>query len=281
MRAVREPQIPIGRAPPHSALFCPRFPPWEAFERRPPSRMAVPKAPASETLHHSSRAPEHESADLATSPVLLPPPRRRQTRASPRSSTSAVVDFDAKTARHRPPPRQMRAVREPQIPIGRAPPHSALFCPRFPPWEAFERRPPSRMAVPKAPASETLHHSCHPPRVAQAPDFRHERVCLNGRSNSGLSAPRCDRSAGAKAGRQQFRTFASGKSNSTLSWSPWLRSRLAMRGQQPAGYGRLGRGPMPGSDAVHVRAKARRRPFLPDSGNRGKFPGGKEVLMEA
>ena len=33
--AVRDPQIPIDRARPKQRPFCPRFPPWEAFGRRP------------------------------------------------------------------------------------------------------------------------------------------------------------------------------------------------------------------------------------------------------
>ena len=34
-RSVRDPKIPIGPARPNSALSCPRFPPYEAFGRRP------------------------------------------------------------------------------------------------------------------------------------------------------------------------------------------------------------------------------------------------------
>jgi hypothetical protein len=33
--AVRDPQIPIDRVRPKQRPFCPRFPPWEAFGRRP------------------------------------------------------------------------------------------------------------------------------------------------------------------------------------------------------------------------------------------------------
>ena len=46
-----------------------------------------------------------------------------------------------KTTRLRPSNRYRRSLPEIQIPIGRDRPNSAISCPRFPPREAFERRP--------------------------------------------------------------------------------------------------------------------------------------------
>ena len=50
------------------------------------------------------------------------------------------------TGRLRPPQRYVRSVRDLQIPIGPARPNRAPSSSRFPPYEAFERRPPSSPA---------------------------------------------------------------------------------------------------------------------------------------
>ena len=92
----------------------------------------------------SSRAPEQEGDALTRSPVLLqaaaPSPAAR---ASSQPKTLAVSAPAANYPRHPPPPDATRARPRPQIPIGRARPNSAPSSPRFPPWEAFERRPHS------------------------------------------------------------------------------------------------------------------------------------------
>src|SRR5271166_2001055 len=72
--------------------------------------------------------------------------------ARPASSPSKklVVFVPARhNARHQPPKPNQRSVRDPKIPIGRARPNSAHSCPRFPPYEAFGRRP---RVKPRAPA---------------------------------------------------------------------------------------------------------------------------------
>ena len=95
--------------------------------------------------------------DLAAS-VLPRPPRPRQGRTSSRPNSLVIIVSAAKIARHRPPQRHTRAVRDPKISIGRARPNGCPSCPRFPPWEAFERRPRTTHDRPaQGPASETLH----------------------------------------------------------------------------------------------------------------------------
>src|SRR6266567_7236727 len=54
-RSIRGTQIPIARDEPPSSPF-PRFPPLEAFRRRPPMRAPpLPQRPASENLHTSGQ----------------------------------------------------------------------------------------------------------------------------------------------------------------------------------------------------------------------------------
>src|SRR5271166_1875408 len=93
------------------------------------------------TRLNRTRAPEQEADVLSRSSVLPRSPRQRQRPASSRPNSIVIIVSAAKIARHRPPRRHARAVRDPQIPIARARPSRAPSCPRFPPREAFERRP--------------------------------------------------------------------------------------------------------------------------------------------
>ena len=61
--------------------------------------------------------------------MLLRPPRLRQAGASSRPNTFAVAGSAAKTERRRLPPRRMRGVRHPQIPIARAQSKQRPFLP--------------------------------------------------------------------------------------------------------------------------------------------------------
>ena len=228
---VRNPSalIPIGRAPPNSALpprgfllarlsnasprrlaqpsckgpasetlqhyphrprptkqrpSSPRFPPCEAFERQPPAARPTvvqgagvrnPSAlPGSKSTPHdrrrasplatsiafpSSRAPEHKSADLVTSEDPLRPLRQRQTRTCSRPKRLVFVAGPVTTARRRAARRRMRSAGHLEIPIGRAPPNSAL-PPRGFLLARLSNASPRRLAQPscKGPASETLQH---------------------------------------------------------------------------------------------------------------------------
>jgi hypothetical protein len=67
--------------------------------------------------------------------------RLRQTLARSRASTLVVYVPTDKAARLRLPQPNLQSVRDRQIPIGCAQPDRAPSSPRFPPYEAFERRP--------------------------------------------------------------------------------------------------------------------------------------------
>jgi hypothetical protein len=85
-------------------------------------------------------APEHERDARARSPVLLRPTRTSRSRASSPSKTAAAAASAETADRRRPPTPRSEAVRDPQIPIGALDKRSPT-SPRFPPWEAFGRRP--------------------------------------------------------------------------------------------------------------------------------------------
>jgi hypothetical protein len=86
-------------------------------------------------------------------------PQRPQTVSRPHAPHPPLASSPAKkpvvfapaqnNARHRPRRPHQRSIRDPKIPIGRARPNSALSYPRFPPYEAFGRRP---RAQPRPPA---------------------------------------------------------------------------------------------------------------------------------
>ena len=110
--------------------------------RRRASRLATP------FLFAFRRAPEQESVALTRPAHSLPVPRPRQARASSRPNKLAIVVPAANHGRRRPPPRHTRAVRDPQIPIARAWPTSAL-PPRVSPFGGLRTpaphpAPPSR-----------------------------------------------------------------------------------------------------------------------------------------
>ena len=78
-----------------------------------------------------------------------------------RTSLVAFAPTD-NTGTARPPPPRVRSVRDLQIPIGPAQANRAPSSPRFPPYEAFERRPLVDTRAPAmGPASETLQQSGH------------------------------------------------------------------------------------------------------------------------
>ena len=98
--------------------------------------------------------------------------RTPRSRPSSPSKTAAVVPSAENSERRRPPTPRSPAVRVPQIPIGaleKQPPTS----PRFPPWEAFERRPrrlqhrPQKGRRPKPFTEAGIHRNpCKPSRRA-------------------------------------------------------------------------------------------------------------------
>jgi hypothetical protein len=104
------------------------------------------------------------SAALTTSADPLQAPRSRQPLVCSRSNKLVVFARIDNTGRLRPPRRCVRSVGDLQIPIGPAQPNRAPSSPRFPPYEAFERRPPSSPARLQRPASETLQRSSRPLR---------------------------------------------------------------------------------------------------------------------
>ena len=127
-------------------------------DRRRASRLATSIA------FPSSRAPEHKSADLVTSEDPLRPLRQRQTRTCSRPKRLVFVAGPVTTARRRAARRRMRSAGDLEIPIGRAPPNSAL-PPRGFLLARLSNAGPRRLAQPscKGPASETLQPSGHRP----------------------------------------------------------------------------------------------------------------------
>ena len=95
----------------------------------------------------SSRPPQNSLQPLRPHPPLASsPPKKR-----------VVFAPDDNTGRPPPPPPHGRSVRDPKIPIGPAQPNRASSFPRFPPYEAFGRRPRAQsQRACKGPPSETL-----------------------------------------------------------------------------------------------------------------------------
>ena len=136
------------------ALGVPRRRPGSgstAHDRRPASRRAPSIASA------SSRAPEHEPDNRLRSPALLRPRSTPRSRASSPSKTANAAASDEHTKRRWQPTPRSPAVRDPQIPIGALAKRFPPTSPRFPPWEAFERRPRRAPNRGEEPAPETLH----------------------------------------------------------------------------------------------------------------------------
>ena len=75
LRSDRDLQIPIARARPDTASSCPRFPPWEAFERRPHGRTPCRvggRRPKPFTLRDGhSWVPARDQHDRRVSPLFL------------------------------------------------------------------------------------------------------------------------------------------------------------------------------------------------------------------
>ena len=124
--------------------------------------MIIAALPASNRLSPSPH-PRAGAGGRRPLEVVSPPPTAAPA-PGPRilgPNSLVIIVSAAKIARHRPPRRHTRAVRDPKISIGRARPNSAPTSPRFPPWEAFERRPhnshdrPTRGRRPK-PFTETV-----------------------------------------------------------------------------------------------------------------------------
>ena len=93
----------------------------------------------------SSRTPEQERDVLTTSAQPLPPPRPSPLYLSAPDKNPVISTPDNNTGHLPPPPPLERSVPDPQIPI--APAKQRPSSPRFPPYEAFKRRPP-RLARP-------------------------------------------------------------------------------------------------------------------------------------
>src|SRR5271166_1064389 len=114
---------------------------------RPDDRRRNVRGPAPRTLPTAKPDQDRHLMTVAAHPASqtrsrsLPTARRSRRPTSSRPNSIVIIVSAAKIARHRPPRRHARAVRDPQIPIARARPSRAPSCPRFPPWEGFERRP--------------------------------------------------------------------------------------------------------------------------------------------
>jgi hypothetical protein len=110
----------------------------------------------------SPRAPEQECDVLTTSADSLQPLRPHPPLASSPPKKRIVFAPDDNTGCPPPPPPHGRSVRDPKIPIAPAQPNRASSFPRFPPYEAFGRRPRAQsQRTCKGPASETLQFSGH------------------------------------------------------------------------------------------------------------------------
>ena len=89
----------------------------------------------------SPRAPEQERDVLTTSANSLQPLHQHPPLASSPPKKRVVFVPDDNTGCPPPPPPLGRSGRDPKIPIGPAQPNRASSFPRFPPYEAFGRRP--------------------------------------------------------------------------------------------------------------------------------------------
>ena len=96
----------------------------------------------------SPRAPEQERDALTTSAASLPLLRPHPPLASSPPKKRVVFAPDDNTGCPPPLPPHGRSVRDPKIPIGPAQPNRASSFPRFPPYEAFGRRPRARPSAP-------------------------------------------------------------------------------------------------------------------------------------
>jgi hypothetical protein len=110
----------------------------------------------------SPHAPEQERDVLTTSADSLQSLHPHPPLASSPPKKRVVFAPDDNTGCPPPPPPHGRPVRDPKIPIGPAQPNRAPSFPRFPPYEAFGRRPRAQsQRACKGPASETLQLSGH------------------------------------------------------------------------------------------------------------------------
>lgn len=174
----------------------------------------------------SPRAPEQERDVLTTSADSLQPLRPHPPLASSPPKKRVVFAPDDNTGCPPPPPPHRRPVRDPKIPIGPAQPNRASSFPRFPPYEAFGRRPRAQsQRACKGPPSETLqltgHASGHSSRSARdgGCQIRFSSVCANATARSSgmrpitrrLRPPR-DHQASDRLSRRSERIGASGAS---------------------------------------------------------------------
>jgi hypothetical protein len=105
----------------------------------------------------SPHAPEQERDALTTSADSLQLLRPHPPLASSPPKKRVVFAPDDNTGCPPPPPPHGRPVRDPKIPIAPAQPNRASSFPRFPPYEAFGRRPRAQsQRTCKGPASETF-----------------------------------------------------------------------------------------------------------------------------
>jgi hypothetical protein len=124
-------------------------------DRRRASRHATPLSFA------SGHASERTAVVLTPSADPRQAPGSRQALVCSGSNTLvAYVPID-KNGCLRPPQPHPRSVRDLQIPIARPQPNRASSSPRFPPYEAFERRPPSGPVRLQRAASEPLQFKGH------------------------------------------------------------------------------------------------------------------------
>jgi hypothetical protein len=109
----------------------------------------------------SGHASERTAVVLTPSADPRQAPGSRQALVCSGSNTLvAYVPID-KNGCLRPPQPHPRSVRDLQIPIARPQPNRASSSPRFPPYEAFERRPPSGPVRLQRAASEPLQFRGH------------------------------------------------------------------------------------------------------------------------
>ena len=171
MRALRERhRRPRSGSTPHDRRLAPRLAPPIAFTSR--------RALGQEGDVHTT------SADSLQAPRPHPPPS-----SSPSKKRVVFIPAD-NTSRLPPPPPHRRSIRDLQIPIGCTQPSRAPSSPRFPPYEAFGRRPRRAPRACKGPASKTLQpgpasETLQPKRqlalicVAEFGVFFNHRLCVN------------------------------------------------------------------------------------------------------
>jgi hypothetical protein len=171
--------------------------------------IAIAALPTAQRRSSSPPAARRSRKALSSQrPQTLSARRAHIRRSYARDRQSSSPSFPPRTMGATSPPKpHERSVRDPKIPIGRAQPNRAPSCPRFPPCEAFGRRP---RAQPSAPAKGRR------PKLFSRGDVSNRRILLK---NSEIEPSRksCFRArrviSADSPHRRVYRSLARGKTD--------------------------------------------------------------------